>query len=101
MPKYIVRDMIDFGEAVALASTYPDARLIAIDGLPLAGKSTLAKRIATVLSAEIISLDDFVKPEAEWRSRTEPSFPFDFVRYDEFLNAVNSLAGDGFCSYRL
>jgi uridine kinase len=101
MPGCVVRHMFDLDEAVALASTHPDARLIAIDGLPLAGKSTLAGRIGTALRAEIIYLDDFVKPEAEWRSRTTPSFPFDFIRYDEFLNAVKSLAGDGLCSYRL
>ena len=95
------RHMIDFDEAVALARTRPDIRLIAIDGLPLAGKSTLAGRLATALQAECIYLDDFVRPEAEWRSRTAPSFPFDFIRYDEFLNAVKSLASDGLCSYRL
>jgi uridine kinase len=39
--------MIDFDEAVALARTRLDMRLIAIDGLPLAGKSTLAGKIAT------------------------------------------------------
>jgi uridine kinase len=92
--------MIDFNEAVALARTRPDTRLIAIDGLPVAGKTTLAGKIAAALRAECIYLDDFVKPEAEWRSRTVPSFPFDFIRYDEFLNAVKSLANDGLCSYR-
>ena len=101
LPECVVRHMIDFDEAVALASTHPDARLIAMDGLPLAGKSTLAGRIGAALRAEIIYLDDFVKPEAEWRSRTKPHFPFDFIRYDEFLNAVKSLASDGLCSYRL
>jgi uridine kinase len=101
VPQCVVRHMIDFDKAIALASTHPNARLIAIDGLPLAGKSTLAGRISTALRAEIIYLDDFVKPEAEWRSRSAPSFPFDFIRYDEFLTAVKSLAGDGLCSYRL
>jgi uridine kinase len=101
MPECAVRRMIDFDEAVALGSTHPDARLIAIDGLPVAGKSTLAGRIGTALGTEIIYLDDFVKPEAEWHSRTAPSFPFHFIRYDEFLNAVKSLANGGLCSYRL
>lgn len=92
--------MMDFDGAVALASARCDVRLIAIDGLPLAGKSTLAGRIATALQAECIYVDDFVRPEAEWRSRTVPSFPFDYIRHDEFLGAVKSLATDGRCSYR-
>jgi hypothetical protein len=39
--------------------------------------------------------------QAEWHSRTVPSFPFDFIRYGEFLGAVKSLARDGRCAYRL
>jgi broad-specificity NMP kinase len=60
---------------------------VAIDGLPLAGKSTLADRLAVAAGAECIRLDDFVKPEAEWRSHDQPSFPFDFIRYNEFISA--------------
>jgi hypothetical protein len=41
-----------------------------------------------------------VKPEAEWRSRNQPSFPFDFIRYSEFLAAVKGLATEGVCSYQ-
>jgi hypothetical protein len=101
LPARPVRPMIDFDEAVALAIARPGIRLIAIDGLPLAGKSTLAGRIATALRGECIHLDDFVKPEAQWRLPAVPSFPFDYVRYDEFLGAVTSLARDGRCSYRV
>jgi uridine kinase len=93
--------MIEFNEAVALAGAQSDVRLIAIDGLPLAGKSTLAGRIAAALGADCVYLDDFVKPEAEWRSRSMPTFPFDFIRYDEFLGAVKALANSGHCAYRL
>jgi uridine kinase len=92
--------MLSFDEAVMIASTRSDARLIAIDGPPLAGKSTLATQIAKALQADCVYLDDFVKPATQWRSRTTPSFPFDYVRYDDFLAAVKALAQDGSCSYR-
>lgn len=92
--------MIGFEHAVALAKARPDIRLIAIDGLPLAGKSTLAERMATALPAQCVYLDDFVKPETQWRSRSEASFPFDYIRYDAFLGTVTTLARDGSCRYR-
>ena len=66
----------------------------------LAGKSTLAERIAAALGAEIIYLDDFIAPEAEWRPEMVPSFPFEYVRYDDFLETVKSLAEDGLCTYQ-
>jgi uridine kinase len=56
--------------------------------------------MAGVLDAECLYLDDFVKPEALWPSRTSPSFPFAHIRYDEFLDAVKSLAQHGSCTYR-
>ena len=73
---------------------------MAIDGLPLAGKSTLADRLAVAAGAERIRLDDFVKPEVEWQSHDQPSFPFDFIRYNEFVAAVIGLATNGRCSFR-
>jgi uridine kinase len=72
--------------------------LIAIDGLPCAGKSTLVERIQAAHGFECLSLDDFVRPERDWSSRT-PAFPFDYIRYDEFTEAVGSLATKGRCSY--
>ena len=60
--------MLDFEEVIARVTQWPGLRLVAIDGLPLAGKSTLADRLAVAAGAECIRLDDFVKPEAEWRS---------------------------------
>lgn len=84
--------MIDFDEAVALVASGPDTRLVAIDGLPVSGKSTLADRLETELGAQCLYLDDFVRPEAEWRSRSSPDFPFEYIRYDEFLAAVRTLA---------
>lgn len=92
--------MLDFQEVIGRVTERSRLRLVAIDGLPLAGKSTLADRLAVALRAECIRLDDFVKPEAEWRSHDQPSFPFDFIRYDEFMAAVAGLATSGRCSFR-
>lgn len=89
-----------FDDAVALALARPALGRVAIDGLPVSGKSTLADRMAGVLNAYCLYLDDFVKPEAQWRSRTSPSFPFASIRYDEFLVAVKSLVQHGSCTYR-
>ena len=83
--------MIDFDAAVALIANRPDTRLVGIDGLPVSGKSTLADRLETELGAQILYLDDFVRPEAEWRGRITPAFPFEYIRYAEFLAAVQAL----------
>ena len=92
--------MISFDGVIALVGQRPDLGLVAIDGLPLAGKTTLADQLATVTGAVCVSLDDFIKPEREWRWRDRPSFPFDYIRYDEFMGAVATLAADGECRYR-
>jgi uridine kinase len=92
--------MLDFEEVIARVVQQSPLRLVAIDGLPLAGKSTLADRLALAVGAKCVRLDDFVKPEAEWRSHDEPSFPFDYIRYGEFMTAVIGLATGGVCSYR-
>lgn len=84
--------MIDFDAAVALVASRPGARLIAIDGLPVSGKSTLADRLETELGAQCLYLDDFVRPEAEWRGHIGPAFPFEYIRYAEFIAAVQALA---------
>jgi hypothetical protein len=95
-----VKLMLDFEEVIAKVAQWSPLRLVAIDGLPLAGKSTLADRLILAVGAECVRLDDFVKPEAEWRSHDQPSFPFDFIRYDEFMAAVTGLATRGHCSFR-
>jgi uridine kinase len=92
--------MLSFDGVIALVGQRPDLGLVAIDGLPLAGKTTLADRLATAMGSACVSLDDFIKPEREWRWRDRPSFPFDYIRYDEFVGAVASLAADGECRYR-
>lgn len=84
--------MIDFDAAVALIADRPQTQLIGIDGLPVSGKSTLAVRLETELGAQILYLDDFVRPEAEWRGRISAAFPFEYIRYAEFLAAVQALA---------
>ena len=68
--------MIDFDAAVSLIGERPDIRLVAIDGLPVSGKSSLAGRLEAELGATIVYLDDFVRPEAEWRGKVAPAFPF-------------------------
>jgi uridine kinase len=77
----------------------PGVRLLAIDGLPAAGKSTLADALAPRLGAQCIYLDDFLRPEAEWPSREGASFPFEYIRYDEFMDAVRQLVRKGICSF--
>jgi len=92
--------MLTFDEVIAFVGRRPQPSFLAIDGLPLAGKTTLADRLAAAIGGACVFLDDFIKPEREWRWRDRPSFPFDFVRYDEFAGAVRGLATDGECRYR-
>lgn len=75
-----------------LLKARPEVRLLAIDGLPVSGKSTLAEQLETELGAQIVYLDDFVRPPSEWRDRAKPAFPFPYIRYDAFMAAVTSLA---------
>jgi|SRR5271166_5215095 len=91
--------MLTFDEVVALVGSKQKPLLVAIDGLPLSGKTTLAQRLIKELGAECLWLDDFVKPEVEWPSRDMPSFPFDYIRYDDFVAAVRSLAHNRRCSF--
>ncbi|KKB76494.1 hypothetical protein VW35_17000 [Devosia soli] len=88
--------VLDATEAIRAAA---GSRLIAIDGLPVSGKSTLADRMIEAIGAQAVYLDDFVKPEAQWRGSVKPSFPFPYIRYDDFLNTVKTLHRDGSCSY--
>lgn len=83
-------------EAVALAAS---CRFIAIDGLPVSGKSTLGDRMAEAIGAQVIYLDDFVRPESEWRGMIAPEFPFAYIRYAAFLEAAKTLIQTGECRY--
>jgi len=72
--------------------------LIGIDGLPCAGKTTLAFRLREIYGFEILQVDEFLRPEEDWPNR-RPGFPFPYLRYDEFLQAVTELAETGVCEY--
>ncbi len=75
------------------------APLIAIDGLPCSGKTTLAERLRVGHGFDCVWLDEFVRPPVEWPS-CAVAFPFEFVRYGAFLDAVRTLAATGSCRYR-
>ena len=72
--------------------------MIAIDGLPLAGKSTLAARLVEEFSLEVMGIDEFVRPEGEWAG-ARPSYPFPFFRGEEFASAVRALRENGRCYF--
>ena len=74
--------------------------LVAIDGLPVSGKSTLADRLERELGARILYLDDFVRPESEWRGKATPGFPFPYIRYDAFMAAIGTLAAGRVARYQ-
>jgi uridine kinase len=92
--------MLSFDEAVERVKQGIHPPLIGIDGLPVSGKSTLADRIRDELGYDCIALDDFVRPEASWPSRNRAAFPFEYIRYGEFLGAIRTLATTGSCRYR-
>jgi uridine kinase len=74
--------------------------LIAIDGLPCSGKSMMAERLRMRLSANCIELDEFVLPERDWPAAIKPAFPFEYIRYAEFVEAVQALSRFGSCSFK-
>lgn len=83
--------------AAALSGGLPRP-LIGIDGLPCAGKAALAVKLQESFGFEVLHVDDFLRPEAQWPGH-RPGFPFPYLRYDEFLTAVTSLAETGMCEY--
>lgn len=86
-------------EVFAAIKGGPKPPLIAIDGLPCSGKTTLVEQLSQRLDLDCIYLDEFVLPEADWPVGITPVFPFPYIRYDAFLNAVRTLASTGECSY--
>ena len=73
--------------------------LVAIDGLPCSGKSTLAERLRDRLRANCLALDEFVLPERDWPRAMTPAFPFEYIRYGTFVDSVRSLATTGECRF--
>ena len=86
-------------DVIAAIEDAPTPPLIAIDGLPCSGKSTLVERLQQRLDLDCIYLDDFVLPEAEWPAGIKPAFPFPYIRYEAFQDAVRTLATVGSCSF--
>ena len=85
--------------ALARVAALPPGSLVAIDGLPVSGKSTLADRLITELGLPALFLDDFVLPEAQWPIDRTPAFPFSYMRYDDFLATVRALHRDKTATY--
>lgn len=95
-----VRALVSVEEAVERVVAGVQPPLVAIDGLPCAGKSTTAEHLKKRVDFEWIHLDDFALRERNWASGTTPTFPFPFIRYDEFIEAIRTLALSGTCAYR-
>lgn len=66
--------------------------LIAIDGRPCAGKSTLADMLVKELDAKALFFDDFFIPQAEWPKDIKPAWPFPYMRDAEFVQGVKKLS---------
>ena len=74
----------------------------AVDGIDCAGKSTLAHALGTLLQAERLSIDDFLRPAAERHRRGDLSAEgyyrdsHDFARFREAVeDAGRPLVADG------
>jgi len=92
--------MITFDDVIAQLRVTAGWRLVAIDGLPASGKSTLADQLEAELGTATIYLDDFVRPEAEWRGKVQPGFPFPYIRYADFMQTVAMAAQGDMVRYR-
>ncbi len=86
-------------EDVVAATGAVGSGLIAVDGLPCAGKSTLATHLQRTYGFDKIGIDDFLAPQASWPWSRTPAFPFEFMRYAEMMTTVRTLAATGQCSY--
>src|SRR5262245_30427216 len=94
-------DRATIDKAIAKLKVTVRPRLIAIDGLPCSGKSTAAKRLVQQLGLQCVYLDEFVIPEQDWPSKDHPAFPFEYIRYNEFLDTIRALSSPGQCSILL
>lgn len=73
--------------------------LVAIDGLPLSGKSTLATEIEGALGIPPVGIDGFFLPRDLWPPHIGPALPFPFFRMEAFFSFVRELADTGRASY--
>lgn len=82
-------------------STLPKKQLllIAIDGRPGSGKTTIAVKLEEALHAQAIYLDEFFIPIEQWPKDAKPQFPFFYFRYQEFIDGVKALASGKSFSY--
>ncbi|HWF77492.1 MAG TPA: hypothetical protein VN694_09980 [Caulobacteraceae bacterium] len=93
--------LVDAAEVVRRLAALPTPpRLIAIDGAPLSGKSTLAERLAARFGWPILGFDDFYRPAPDWPADIAPAFPFPFFRLEEFHDALRDLKRAGACAWR-
>lgn len=93
MRSQIEPHLLSVENVVALIMARPSVpRMLAIDGLPCSGKTTLAARLASALSLPLLSLDEFVVPPAERPADIQPGFPFPFFRTDEISTVVQTLS---------
>lgn len=91
---------LEFAHVVDLVAARRRSReLIAIDGLPLSGKSTLATMIHDRLGITTVGCDDFFLPRHSWPSDIQPAFPFSFFRMDEVYDFLDRVAASGRGSY--
>lgn len=73
--------------------------LIALDGRPCSGKTTLARELEKVLDAQVLYLDEFFIPPSQWPQNKTPRFPFFYFRYEEFVKGITLLAAGRPFSY--
>ncbi len=76
-----------------------DDAMIAIDGLPCSGKSTLAAKLAAARGWDVLAIDDFNRPLADWRPGARAAFPFPFLRHAEFARCLRALRSERACVY--
>jgi len=99
-PKKPCQDLPDFRHVVeTIRKSYSDCRLIAIDGLPCSGKTTLAAALGQSLDVNFLHFDDFLLSPSSWPGDIRPLFPFPFFRHKMFFDAVRAIARDGICSF--
>lgn len=89
----------DSDELIAHLRSQFSGRLVAIDGLPVAGKTTLAERLVAELGWSMLSIDEFLLPHEDWPKTIAPAFPFPYFRTEEFRAAVRDLRRSGRASY--